>query len=204
MTETTAVDSGRLTHADRRDTLLDSAVALIAHGDADAVTMEAVAEHAGVSRPLVYKHFANRTELLQALYARESKQLHRSLSAAVSAATTLEDMFRALVRGSLDAQATRGATFAILRATGRTDERRREQRRRDRRTMQYFVEQAVAQFGLGDKEAQAAVGIMLGAIEPVLLAWRGRPTAEQARLLEDTYVTLVMGGLSALAQRRVK
>ncbi len=34
--------------------------------------MEAVAERAGVSRPLVYKHFANRGELLASLYQRES------------------------------------------------------------------------------------------------------------------------------------
>lgn len=201
MTDASSVDVGRLTHADRRDALLDSAAALIAAGGADAVTMDAVAEHAGVSRPLVYKHFANRSELLEALYARESLALHRHLSSAVSEATTLEDMVRALVRGSLEAQASRGATFATLRAAGsRTDERRREQRRRDGTTLRFFMREAMARFGLGEKEARAGLAIMLGAIDSVLLAWRARPTREHAQLLEDTYVTLVVGGLSALAE----
>lgn len=201
MTESgTTIDAGRLTHADRRDALLDSAAALIAGGNPDAVTMDAVAEHAGVSRPLVYKHFANRAELLEALYARESQALHTHLSAAVAGAATLEDMFRALVRGSLEAQASRGATFATLRAAGsRTDERRREQRRRDGTTLRFFMRAAIARFGLGEKEAQAGVAIMLGAIDSVLVSWRARPTREHAALLEDTYVTLVMGGLGALA-----
>lgn len=189
-----------LTHADRRDALLDSAAALIAEGDADAVTMEAVAERAGVSRPLVYKHFANRAELLAALYARESQALHEHLAAAVSGATTLEEMFRALVRGSLEAQASRGATFATLRAAGsRTAERRREQRRRDAGTLRYFTREAMRRFGLQEREAMAGVGIMLSAIDSVLLAWRARPTKEQAKLLEDTYVTLAIGGLQAIA-----
>ena len=98
----------RLDRDDRRDALLDAASALVVSGDIEAVSMEAVAEIAGVSRPLVYKHFANRNELLEALYAREAAALHEEIGGAVAKATTLEDMFRALVRGSLSAQASRG------------------------------------------------------------------------------------------------
>ena len=192
-----------LTHSDRRDALLDVAAELIAAGGADAVTMDAVAELAGVSRPLVYKHFANRAELLAALYERESLVLHRQLAIAVSSATTLEEMFRALVHGSLEAQASRGSTFATLRAAGsRTDASRREQRRRDGGTLKFFTTHAVARFGLEDKEARAAVAVILGAIDSVLLAWRARPTKENAQLLEDTYVALAMGGLEALGAGR--
>ena len=195
----TVLDGARLSRDDRRGALLDVAASLIASGDVEAVSMDAVAEKARVSRPLVYKHFANRAELLEALYARESAALHRELSAAVSNTDTLEEMFRALVRGSLAAQASRGMTFAALRAVGRTPARRNEQRGRDRNTLRYFARQAVRQFGLAEAQARAAVSIMLGAIESVLNAYRARPTAEHAALLEDTFVTLVSGGLTALA-----
>ena len=95
-------------------------------GDIEAITMDAVAERAGVSRPLVYKHFANRHELLAAVYTRESALLHAELEAAVTAATSFEGMVRALIRGALDAQAKRGAAFASLGAAGlRTTDRRR-------------------------------------------------------------------------------
>ena len=183
---------------DRRDALLDVAAALVASGDIDAVTMEAVAERAGVSRPLVYKHFPNRGELLEALYARESAALHAELSAEVAEAETLEDMFRALVRGSISAQASRGATFAALRAVGRSDARRKEQRARDRSTLGAFARQAVRQFELTETQARAAVSIMLGAIDSVLNAFRVRPTRDHAALLENTYVTLAVAGLRAL------
>src|SRR5216683_181233 len=89
------VEPTRLVAADRRDRLLDAATELLASGD-DAVSMESVAARAGVSRPLVYKHFANRSELLAAVYERESNLLHRELAAAVNAAGTLEDKFRVL------------------------------------------------------------------------------------------------------------
>src|SRR6516164_2386234 len=95
----------------RRDALLDVAAQLVGRGDVDAVTMESVAAAAGVSRPLVYKHFSNRKELLRALFERESAHLHRQLSRAVLEADGLEQMLRALVEGALAAQDERGATF---------------------------------------------------------------------------------------------
>lgn len=196
----TVTKSARLDRDDRRGALLDAAAAIVTSGGADAVSMEAVAERAGVSRPLVYKHFANRAELLEALYARESLALHEEISAEVTKARTLEEMFRALVRGSLNAQASRGATFAALRAAGgQTPERRTEQRARDRRTLTYFMRQAVQQYGLTETQARAAVSILLGSIESVLNVFRIRPTSEQAALLEDTYVALVVGGLEGLS-----
>jgi AcrR family transcriptional regulator len=194
------LDGARLTSADRRDLLLDAAAGLVAEGDVEAVSMDTVAERAGVSRPLVYKHFSNRNEVLAALYRRESALLHAELAAAVSATTTVEEMFRALIRGALDAQATRGATFAALRAAGvRTRDRRDEQRSRDRTTLRYFAAKAVRQFGLDEGQARPAVAILLGAIDAVLAQWRTRPTREYAAVLEDTYVSLVVGGLHELA-----
>ena len=102
----------------RRDLLLDAAAQILAGGHADEVTMETVATRAGVSRALVYKHFAHRQELLGALYERESSLLHRQLSAAVQECDRLEDMLRALAEGALAAQASRSATFVALAAEG--------------------------------------------------------------------------------------
>jgi AcrR family transcriptional regulator len=193
-------ERARLARADRRDALLEAAMALIALGDAEAISMDAVAERAGVSRPLVYKHFANRSELLAAVYKRESELLYAELSAAVTAVDAVEDMFRALVRGAIRAESERGAACAALRAAGlRIRERRQEQRRRDRTTVTYFAARAVRDFGLDDQTARIGVGILLGAIETVLAEWRRRPTRENAQLLEDTYVAIVVGGLERLA-----
>ena len=197
-----AVEPTRLARSSRRDTLIDAAEVLLAGGDVEAVSMEAVAEQAGVSRPLVYKHFANRSELLTALYQRESAQLHAELAKDVQAATTLEEMFRALVRGALRAQASRGAALAALRSAGvRNAEHRDVQRRRDRVTVRFFGEQATKEFGLDGRQARAAIRVALGAVDSVLAQWRVRPTLEYGQLLEDTYVTLVIGGLERLSRQ---
>ena len=83
----------------------------------------------GVSRPLVYKHFANRHELLAAVYRREAVRLHDELAAEVTDAGTVEEMFRALVRGSLRAAAERGQVFTALRAAGAWSRELREEQR---------------------------------------------------------------------------
>src|SRR5437588_7861548 len=201
--EADQLEPARLGRVERRDAILDAAQALVASGDIEAVSMEAVAERAGVSRPLVYKHFANRNDLLAALYQRESSLLHAELTADVSAADTLEDTFRALIHGALRAQASRGATFAALRMAGlRTRERRDEQRQRDRTTLRYFAGQAVREFDLDRTQAKAAPPILLGAIDAALAQWRERPTRAHAMLLEDTYVSLVLGGPERLSRVR--
>ena len=88
-----------------------------------------------------------------------------------------------------------------MRAAGlRTRERRQEQRRRDRTTLRYFAARAVRQLHLDEEEAKAGVAILLGAVETVLARWRLRPTPDHAALLEDTYVSLVVGGLERLAR----
>ena len=183
----------------RREALLDVAAEMVSTGDIDAVSMESVAAQAGVSRALVYKHFANRHELLAALYERESTILHAELSAAVQRGGNLEAMLRALIEGALAGQAARGATFAALGSQGgRTAAQRDRQRRRDARTLRYFTEQAVKELGLDEASAAAGMTLALGTIATVLDRWRRDRTLEHAQRLADTYVTMVMGGLRAL------
>ena len=60
----------RLSPEVRRDQLLDAAAAVIAGEGTQAMTMERIAEGAGVSKALVYRYFANRSALLLELYER--------------------------------------------------------------------------------------------------------------------------------------
>jgi AcrR family transcriptional regulator len=184
----------------RRDSLLDAAAAMVAAGDVGGVTMESVAAAGGVSRALVYKHFANRHELLAALYERESRLLHEELTKAVSAAEGLEHKFRALIEGALAAQSSRGATFAALSdQAGRRHSQRTLQRRRDNMTVRYFATLAVAELGMDEHDATIGVRLVLGAIAVVLQQWRHRRTTEHAVELADAYVAVAMGGLRTLA-----
>lgn len=167
--------------------------------NASDLSMDAVAEASGVSRPLLYKHFANRHELLTAVYRREAALLHQELSDAVVAATGIEGKFRALIRGALQAQRTRGAALSALRAAGgRPGDFLAEQAERDQGTVGYFTRVAARELGSDEKATQKTVSILLRTIEPVLAEWRLRPTPQHAGQLEDTYAGICMGALERL------
>ena len=188
---------GRLESSARRDALLDAVVALVRARSVREVSMEAVAEHAGVSRPLVYKHFANRDELLAAAYRREASRLHSELAAEVAAADKVEEMYRALLRGSIRANVERGEIFTALRAAGGWNpDIRREQRSRDRKTVRAFAAVAARQYGLEHRASTSVTAVLLGALDAVLAQWRLERTQRNEMLLEETYLAMVVGAYS--------
>ena len=197
-----ALEPARLARADRREALLDAALALVAVGDLDSVSIESVADRSGVSRPLVYKHFANRNEILTALYLREGQRLHEELSVDVQAAATVEDKYRALFRGSMHAAEDRGMIFAALRsAADMNGQLRKVARVRDRHTVEFYAEHAVAELDVPRPETEAVTAMLLGAIAPALSLWHAQPSDDYALQLEDAYMCLVTGALAELARQ---
>ena len=107
---------------------------------------------------------------------------------------------RTLIRAVLAGARTRGATFGRLQRAGARDATlRREQRDRDRRTVRYFSRLAAQEFDLAGAHARAAVRVLLTGIDSLIAQWHAHPTAEQEQLLEEVYVSLVLGGLAQLA-----
>lgn len=198
-----ALEPTRLARADRREALLDAALTLVAEGDLDSVSMESVADRAGVSRPLVYKHFANRTEILTELYLREGQRLHEDLSVDVQAAGTIQDKYRSLFRGSIRAARDRGPTFAALRSVADMNEQLRKiQRDRDRHTVEFYAQHTIDELNVPRAETEAVTAMLLGAIAPALALWHAQPSDNYASQLEDAYMCIVTGSLAELAQQR--
>jgi len=197
LADRTSATGGRLESSARRDALLDAAVALVRTKGVQVVSMEAVAERARVSRPLVYKHFANRDELLAAAYRREASTLHQDLASEVASAGSVEEMYRALLRGSMRATVERGRILSALRdAGGWNRDIRREQRSRDRQTVRAFAAVAAQQYGLERGHSTSVTAVLLGALDAVLAQWRIDPTEESTRVLEETYLAMVVGAYS--------
>ena len=192
----------RLQSSARRDALLDAAVALVRAKGVQVVSMEAVAERAEVSRPLVYKHFANRDELLAAAYRREASKLHRDLASEVASSGSVEEMYRTLLRGSMRATVERGPIFAALGAAGGWNrDIRREQRSRNRETVRAFAAVAAREYGLERRRSASATAVLLGALDAVLAQWRTDPTEENGGILEETYLAMVVGAYGADSTR---
>lgn len=193
----------RLRGEDRREALVAAAAELLASDGIDAVGMDSVAARAEVSRPLVYKHFANRDELLAEVYRQQAAQLDGAIVEAVEAATGFEAKIRAMIRALLHAVTTHGPIFnPLVRAGFRGGSFRREQRARDQRTVRFFARLAMAEYDLDKAEATAAIAMLLSGMASIQAQWRARPTADRLQFLEDLYVELVTGALATLAARR--
>ena len=77
--------ASRLTGAQRREQLLDATKRIAATRGFHAVSIEAVAREAGITRPVVYGHFGDLRGLLEALIERETASALRQLAAILPA-----------------------------------------------------------------------------------------------------------------------
>lgn len=102
----TRTTTQRMTAGERREQLLDVAKAIVVDRGFHAVSMEAVAREAGVSRPIVYGHFHDLEGVLEALVEREGaralSQLEDVLPGALAARDPRERLTGALA-GYLEA-----------------------------------------------------------------------------------------------------
>jgi AcrR family transcriptional regulator len=85
--------------ADRRQQLLDTTLELIVERGFHAVTIEAVAQAAGVTRPIVYKQFSDLNGLVRALVEREEDRAVSQLARAIPSIPGDRDPDDLLVEG---------------------------------------------------------------------------------------------------------
>ncbi|WP_433598040.1 TetR/AcrR family transcriptional regulator [Nocardia sp. CA-135953] len=78
----------RLQPADRREQLLDAALRIVAEAGFTSVSIAAVAERGGVTRPVVYDSFGSRDELLEALIERETARMAAAVARSVAETAT--------------------------------------------------------------------------------------------------------------------
>ncbi len=107
----------RLPPQARREQLIDAALTVIVQHGYEGVSIEAIARTAGVTRPVIYDHFANLGRLLQALIEREESYALAQLGAIVPESPEQGDppeLFAAGMRRFLDAVASRPDTWRII------------------------------------------------------------------------------------------
>lgn len=85
--------------ADRRQQLLDTTLDLVVERGFHAVTIEAVANAAGVTRPIVYKQFTDLSGLVRALVDREEDRAITQLAHAIPGVPGDRDPDELLVEG---------------------------------------------------------------------------------------------------------
>lgn len=193
----------RHTHTDRdarrqarREELLEAAVEVIRR-DGPAVSMEAIATAAGVTKPIVYRHFGDRSGLIAALATRFSDELLGALRSSLARDTEP----RELLVGTID---------AYLAFVEREPNLYRfvVQHQDERSELSGFVRQVAQEVATVLGERLRAIGYDSGAAEPwafglvgmVHLAgdwWVERRAMPRARLVEYL-TTLTWDGMDSL------
>ena len=107
----------RMSAAERREQLLDVTKAIVGEQGFHAVTIEAVARRAGITRPVVYGHFSDLGGLLEALIEREAERALAQLGTIVPAdlaAGEPRDLLLAALRGYLEAAEADPDTWRLV------------------------------------------------------------------------------------------
>jgi AcrR family transcriptional regulator len=109
--------STRMSAEERREQVLDATKAIVTDAGFHAVSIEAVARRAGITRPIVYSHFGDLHGLLEALVERESARALAQLAAVLP--TDLGDgdpraILLAAQRGYLEVVASDPDTWRLL------------------------------------------------------------------------------------------
>src|ERR1700736_4739744 len=109
--------SRRMTAPDRRRQILDVAAAMVADQGFHNVSIEAVAQAAGISRPVVYEHFGDLAGLLEAVIAQVGERALTQLAAVMPSRSSSEDpreRLLACLGGYLEAARTDPATWRLV------------------------------------------------------------------------------------------
>lgn len=107
----------RMTAGERREQLLDTTKEIVGEAGFHAVSIEAVARRAGITRPVVYGHFRDLGRLLEAMIERESERALRQLAAVLPESLGVGDPREALLaalRGYLEAVRADPVTWRLV------------------------------------------------------------------------------------------
>ncbi|HYZ93384.1 MAG TPA: TetR/AcrR family transcriptional regulator [Actinomycetota bacterium] len=183
----------------RRTHLLDVAHDLCERHGTSGVTIERLAETAGVSRTLVYQHFTSSSDVLLRLLEREREWLQSDIDAGLARASTFEEKLRAVIRPFLMARRERGASVLhTFLAESSPDVVATAASAWLERWGHFWVDEAVAAFGIDPDLAQDAVVIYRGAFFATQrMVWRDQADPKR---LEDMLVTIVMSSLPAISE----
>jgi AcrR family transcriptional regulator len=108
--------------ADRRELIIEAARESFAEGGYHRTSLDAIAERAGVSKALLYEHFASKRELHAAMLEAHVHELIERIEAALVDAEPGEGRLRAGLEAFFDfIEERRGAAAIMLRNSGDPD-----------------------------------------------------------------------------------
>jgi AcrR family transcriptional regulator len=205
-TGTDAPARRRLSAADRRAAILESALEAFSERGFSEASLDDVAARGGVSKALIYEHFSSKRELQLAVLDTYMHELIEAVVNAVAAAASDEERLRAGIDSFLVFASERPAVLRLLTrnvsdpVAGETIDRLREEAAA---TIASIMAQNAPPLEPGDLDLETTVAItahlMAGGIQFLAGWWLDHPEIPRERVVE-----LAMGvnwiGLERLGQ----
>jgi AcrR family transcriptional regulator len=188
----------RLRAADRRAQLLRVARRLFARDGYRGASMEAIAEAAGVTKPVLYQHFSSKRALYSALVASELGRLTEELEAAFSQAGGNDERLRRGFGAYLDFVDRHEDAFRLLftEALG-LDADFQDQVAQFRRWVAGRVATIIAaEAGLAEARARALAAAIVGMAEGATSWWLDERRPLDAGELADELAGLAWKGFA--------
>ena len=198
---TGATPRRRMRAPERRAQLLEVARRLFGTAGFHSVSMEDVAEEAGVTKPILYDHFPSKKDLYLALLDADLAALHEMVKEALRSPRGNRERIRASFQAYFDFVDGQAAGFRLLmqETVGAEREfRERVARVRDE-ILQEVADLIVRESGgrLGRDRAETVALALIGMVETVAQRDAGGPR-ERRRAAVDTLVQLAWRGITEL------
>lgn len=187
----------------RREQILDSAVTYIVERGLSNFTLENVAARAGVSKPLVYKYFARREDLLKAMLEREYRYLGSRKLDVLPEEVPLEPLIRASNKNAFTYLYDRGPIMRLL-ASDRGVAELLHQRQRDERNAitQHFIKRLMKTYGVPAEVAFICSVMTVNA--PILSARALKRAGITPERAAEVWSDFAVGGWQTLAALHAK
>lgn len=185
----------RLPAGQRREHLLDVAAAIIFDSGFESLTMESVAERAGVSKGLGYAYFENAEELALALYDREMAEFYRRIVEATAGCESFDERMRRALREHLNLITERGVLFVLLQNKLSGRKLKRTVRQRLAPFVDFWTGQMEQEFGVDRTTAETIASAMLSAADIFGRALHAKRLAK--REIEALVCDFVLAGIHA-------
>jgi AcrR family transcriptional regulator len=191
---------GRLPAAERRRQLLDTAIRVFAETGFHETTMAQIAEGAGVTKPVLYQHFASKRDLYLAVLDDVGDRLRSSVLVAAATQQTpraqVEAGFGAFVRFVVD---DRWGFRLLFSGTNRQDPEFAEVSRRVEQTLADGVAELIVVEGMAEEHRQVLAHGIVGLAEGMARHWLTGASSLQAEELAEDLAALAWAGLRGLA-----
>lgn len=195
--ERTPIDRAR-ERAARRESFLDAAIAVISD-EGPGASMEAIAQAAGVSKPILYRHFGDREGLVEALAERFVGELAEQLAEILEHESDPMEMLRRSIGAYVETIEEDPSLYRFL--TSRIPPRGAALSSLVDRLAAVIARTLVEAFRAAGLDTAPARPWSYGIVGMVHLAgddWVARPAAPRDELVDDL-TRLLWGGLESVA-----